>query len=57
MINSPSTISRWICDVLNLAYADLPSSDLSFMKILAHEVRALSSSWALWNFVALDDDV
>ena len=29
---SPSTISRWICDVIKLAYADLSSSDLSFMK-------------------------
>ena len=46
---SPSTISRWICDVIKLAYADLSSSDMSFMKISAHEVRALSSSWAYWN--------
>ena len=54
---SPSTISRWICDVIKLAYADLSSSDLSFMKISAHEVRALSSSWAYWNSVALEDVV
>ena len=27
------------------------------MKISAHEVRALSSSWAYWNSVALDDVV
>ena len=54
---SPSTISRWICDVIKLVYADLSSSDLSFMKISAHEVRALSSSWAYWNSVALDDVV
>ena len=54
---SPSTISCWICDVIKLAYADLSSSDLSFMKISAHEFRALSSSWAYWNFVALEDVV
>ena len=54
---SPFIISRWICDVIKLAYADLPSSDLSFMKISAHEVRALSLSWAYWNLVALDDVV
>ena len=54
---SPSTISRWICNVIKLAYADLSSSDLSFMKISAHEVRALSSSWAYWNSVPLDDVV
>ena len=45
----------WICDIIKLAYAD--SSDLSFMKISAHEVRALSSSWAYWNSVALEDVV
>ena len=27
------------------------------MKISAHEVRALSSSWAYWNSVALDNVV
>ena len=54
---SPSTISRWICEVIKQAYADLSSSDLSFMKISAHKVRALSSSWAYWNSVALEDVV
>ncbi|MCG7869396.1 MAG: hypothetical protein JAY74_23885 [Candidatus Thiodiazotropha taylori] len=54
---SPATISRWICEVIRLAYSKLSSSDLSFMKISAHEVRALSSSWAYWNSVALDDVV
>ena len=54
---SPSTISRWICNIIKLAYADLSSSDLSFMKISAHEVRALSSCWAYWNSVALEDVV
>ena len=54
---SPSTISHWICDVIKLAYVDLSPSDLSFMKISAHEVRALSSSWAYWNSVALEDVV
>ena len=35
---SPFTISRWICDVIKLAYADLPSSDLSVMKFSAYVV-------------------
>ena len=43
--------------MVKLAYADLSSSDLSFMKISAHEVRALSSPWAYWNLVALEDVV
>ncbi|MCG7867313.1 MAG: hypothetical protein JAY74_13235 [Candidatus Thiodiazotropha taylori] len=54
---SPSTISRWIRNVIKLAYADLTSADLSFFRISAHEVRALASSWAYWNSVALDDVV
>ena len=44
---SPSTISRWICDVIKLTYADLPS-DLSFMKISAHEVNLHSGLIVIW---------
>lgn len=54
---SPSTISRWICNVIKLAYANLTSANLKFLRISAHEVRALASSWAYWNSVALDDVV
>ena len=52
---SPATISRWICRVIRKAYESLSKSDLKLMKVTAHEVRALSSSWAYLNAVSLDD--
>ena len=33
----------------------MSKSDLKLMKVTAHEVRALSSSWAYLNAVSLDD--
>ena len=41
--------------MIRKAYENLSSSDLKFMKIKAHEVRALSSTWAYLNSVPLDD--
>ena len=41
--------------MIRKAYAKLSSSNLKSMKIKAHEVRALSSSWAYLNAVPLDD--
>ena len=43
---SKDTISRWISYTIKLAYRKLTKRDISFLKIKAHEVRALSSSWA-----------
>ena len=54
---APATISRWICHVISFAYSNLTSAKLSFMEISAHEVRALSASWAYWNSISLDDVV
>ena len=50
---SPATISRWICRVIRKAYESLSKSDLKLMKVTAHDVRALSSSWAYLNTVSL----
>ena len=36
-----------------LAYRKFTSRDISFLKIKAHEVRALSSSWAFFDKVPL----
>ena len=52
---SKATISRWISMAIKLAYEKLTSRDLSFMKITAHEVRAVSTSWAYFNNCSLKD--
>ena len=52
---SKDTISRWISYTVKLAYRKLTKRDVSFLKIKAHEVRALSSSWAFFDKVPLND--
>ena len=52
---SQSSISRWIRCVIRKAYAGLSNWDMKMMKIKAHEVRALSSTWAYLNSVPLDE--
>ena len=41
--------------LLNLPYRKLTDRDISFLKIKAHEVRALSSSWAFFDKVPLNE--
>ena len=52
---SKDTILRWISYTVKLAYRKLTKRDISFLKIKAHEVRALSFSWAFFNKVPLND--
>ena len=48
---SKASVSRWISYTIKLAYRKLTNRDISFLKIKAHEVRALSSSWAFFDKV------
>ena len=52
---SKDPISRWISYTIKLAYRKLTKRDISFLKIKAHEVRALSSSWVFFDKVPLND--
>ena len=52
---SVRTIARWITLAIKIAYNKLTDRDLSFMKIKAHEVRAVSTSWAHFNNCPLSD--
>ena len=52
---SKSSVSRWISYTVKLAYRKLTNKDFPFLKINAHEVRALSSSWAFFNKVLLSE--
>ena len=49
---SSDTVSRWIVQTIRFAYE---GSSLELPKVNAHEVRALASSWAWFNKVALED--
>ena len=49
---SKVSVSRW---TINFAYRKLTRRDISFLKIKAHEVRALSSSWASFDKVRLSE--
>lgn len=52
---SASSISRWVACTIKHAYSSLSELDLSHFQVRAHEVRALSTSWAFVNHVPLDD--
>ena len=54
---SKSSVSRWISYTtgIKLAYRKLTRKDFPFLKIKAHEVRALSSSWAFFDKVLLSE--
>lgn len=46
-----------IAYTIKLAYSKLTKRHLSFLKIKAHELRALSSSWAYFNNVPIEEVV
>ena len=52
---SKSFVLRWICYSIELAYRKFTRKDFPFLKIKAHEVRALFSSWAFSNKVLLNE--
>ena len=52
---SAASISRWIASTIKKAYSSLSQRDLSLFQVKAHELRALSSSWAYVNHAPLED--
>lgn len=56
VLTSGTMLSSWICAVVQRAYATgLDAAGEPCRAIRAHEVRALSTSWAIANRVPLDD--
>ena len=51
----PSTLSRWISEVIRYAYEKAGDAQLRENKVTAHEVRALANSWALFNGVPMTE--
>ena len=52
---SKSSVSRWMSYTIKLAYRKLTRKDFPFLKFKAHEVRDLSSSWAFFDKVPLNE--
>ncbi|CAG2243241.1 unnamed protein product [Mytilus edulis] len=52
---SVKTISSWICKTIQLAYSFSNEELLNSMHIKAHDVRAISTSWALFNNASLEE--
>ena len=52
---SKTSVSRWISYTIKLAYRKFTHRDIFFLKIKAHEVRALASSWAFFDKVLLNE--
>jgi hypothetical protein len=52
---SVKTISTWISKTIQLAYSSSNEELLNSMHVKAHDVRAISISWALFNNASLDE--
>ena len=52
---SKTSVSRWVSYTIKPAYRKLSRRDISFLKIKAHEVRALSSSLAFFDKAPLNE--
>ena len=50
-----STISKWVKYTIKHAYKAISTNQIKLLKIRAHELRALSASWAYFNFIPLDE--
>jgi hypothetical protein len=52
---SAKTISSWICRTILLAYESSGGKCLNRHSVKAHEVRAIASSWALFNSASISE--
>ena len=49
------TLSRWVKDAIKNAYDTISKNPLSLFKPRAHELRAISASWAYMNYIPLEE--
>ena len=52
---SPKSISTWICKTVMLAYKSSSPDVLSRTQVKAHEVRAIASSWNVFNAASMTE--
>ena len=50
-----STLSRWVRYAIKHAYGSISKNQNRLFKPRAHELRALSASWAYMNFIPLEE--
>ncbi|XP_056004170.1 uncharacterized protein LOC130049943 [Ostrea edulis] len=49
------TISTWLCHTVKMAYQSSSPEALSRVQVQAHEIRALSCSWAIFNSSSMSE--
>ena len=49
------TISTWVCKTISLACESSGQAIIDTFQVEAHDVRALASSWALFNNASLNE--
>lgn len=52
---SAKTISTWLCHTVKMAYQSSSPEALSRVQVQAHEIRALSCSWAIFNSSSMSE--
>lgn len=52
---SAKTISSWLCQTVKFAYLSSPQDVLASLQVRAHEIRALSCSWAIFNSSSMSE--
>lgn len=50
-----SSISTWVKYTIRHAYNSISKTQSKLLKIKAHELRALSTSWAYFNFIPIEE--
>ena len=50
-----STLSRWVKYAIKNAYDSISKNPNRLFKPIAHELRALSTSWAYMNYIPLEE--
>ena len=52
---SAQTISKWLVSTIKAAYVTASQEDVQLHKVRAHDIRALSASWATFSGVPVDE--
>ena len=50
-----STLSRWVRYAIKHAYSNISKNPSMLLKPRAHELKALSTSWAYVNYIPLEE--
>jgi hypothetical protein len=52
---APSTISTWLCETVKECYKSAPTTLTTEFKVMGHQVRGMSTSWAFAKRASIQD--